>query len=102
MEEFVEWITNGQPPWAANRAFMSGQLIALGKHPGVRLVGVGETWSCLMTKCVLQVMGQEAKASCGTDQLSGGVEAGIEGGDTQYAPPLVTALTGVGLGVSPH
>ena len=22
VEEFVEWITNGQPPWAACRAFM--------------------------------------------------------------------------------
>ena len=29
---------------------------------------------------VLWVIGQEAKAACGTEQLVGGVEAGIEGG----------------------
>ena len=32
-----------------------------------------------MAKCLLQVMGQEDKAACGTEQLSGGIKAGIEG-----------------------
>ena len=31
-----------------------------------------------MEKCVLPVAGQEAKATCGTKQLAGGVEAGIQ------------------------
>ena len=31
-------------------------------------------------KSVLKVVGQEAKYACGTDQLYGGMEAGIEGG----------------------
>ena len=57
---------------------MSGQLIALDKQPGIRPVGVGETWRRLMAKCLMQVTGQETKAACGTSQLSGGVEAGIE------------------------
>ena len=30
-------------------------------------------------KCVLRVTGKEAKAVCGTEQLAGGVEAGMEG-----------------------
>ena len=59
---------------------MSGRLIALDKQPGVRLVRVGETWRQLMKKCLLWVMGQEPTASCGTEQLACGVEAGIEGG----------------------
>ena len=59
---------------------MSGQMIVLDKHPGVRLVRVGETWQRLMAKCLLWVMGQEAKAGCGSEQLYGGVEAGIKGG----------------------
>ena len=59
---------------------MSGPLIVLDKLIGVRMVGVGETWRRLMAKCVLKVMGQESKADCGTYHLSGGVEAGIEGG----------------------
>ena len=41
-----------------------------------------ETWRCLMAKFFLQVTGQEAKATCGTGQLDGGVEAGVEGGGT--------------------
>ena len=67
------------PPWAAYRALMSGRLIALEKSPGIRPVGIGETWRRLLAKCLLRVSGQEAKTACGTDQLAGGVEAGIEG-----------------------
>ena len=33
-----------------------------------------------MGKCLIWLTGQEVKAACGTDQLSGIVEAGIEGG----------------------
>ena len=29
--EFVEWLGNGWPPWAAYQALMSGRLIALDK-----------------------------------------------------------------------
>ena len=31
-------------------------------------------------KCVLTVMGAEAKEACGTEQICGGLEVGIEGG----------------------
>ena len=58
---------------------MRGRLIALDKHPGTRPVGVGETWRRMMAKCLLRVAGPEAKAACGTTQLAGGVEVGIEG-----------------------
>ena len=33
----------------------------------------------MMAKCLLKVAGPEAKATCGTTQLAGGMEAGIEG-----------------------
>ena len=33
-----------------------------------------------MVKCVLVLTGAEAKEACGTEQLCGGLEAGIEGG----------------------
>ena len=58
---------------------MSGQIITLEKSPGIRPVGIGETWRRLLVKCLLQVTEQEAKAACGTEQLAGGVEAGIKG-----------------------
>ena len=77
--EVREWISNGRPPWATYRAMMSGQLIALDKNPGIRPVGIGETWQRLLAKCLLRGTGQEAKAACETEQLAGGVEAGIEG-----------------------
>ena len=76
--EFGEWLSNGRSPSAAYQAMMSGRFIALDKSPGIRPVGIGETWCRLLAKCLLQVMGQEAKAACGTEQLAGGVESGIE------------------------
>ena len=77
--DFVEWLGNGWPPWAAYWALMNGQLIALDKQPGIRPFGVGGTWRRMMAKCLLKVTGPEAKAAWGTTQLAGGLEAGIEG-----------------------
>ena len=59
---------------------MSVRLITLDKQPGFRPVRVGESWRRLMDKCLLRSKGGEAKAACGTKQLTGGVEAGMEGG----------------------
>ena len=78
--DFAEWLSNGRPPWAAYQAMMRGSLITLDKQPGVRPVGVGETWRRLMAKCLLQVTGKYAKAACKTEQLAGGVKSEIEGG----------------------
>ena len=64
--EVGKWLSNGRTPWAAYRALMSGRMIALGKSPGIRPVGIGETWRRLLAKCLLQVSGQEAKATCRT------------------------------------
>ena len=75
----MEWLENGRPPWAAYRALVSGRLITLDKQPGISPVGVGETWSRIMKKCLMRMVGPEAKAACGTTQLAGGVETGIEG-----------------------
>ena len=77
--DFVKWFGNGRPPWVAYWELMSGRLIALVKQPGIEPVGVGETWRRMMAKCLLRVSGPEAKAACGTTQLAGVLEAGIEG-----------------------
>ena len=61
--DFVEWLGNGRPPWAAYRALMSGWMIALDKQPGIRPVRVRETFRHMMAKCLLQVYGPEAKAA---------------------------------------
>ena len=58
---------------------MSGRLIALDKKPGVRPIGVGETWWRLFAKIVLKVIGPEATMSCQYDQMCAGLKAGIDG-----------------------
>jgi hypothetical protein len=77
--DFVSWLANDIPPWAAMRALRADRLIALEKNPGVRPVGIGETWSRLFSKTVLLLTLDEPKAACGADQLCSGLKAGIEG-----------------------
>ena len=60
VENFVDWLANRSPPWAAYHEFMLGHLIALYKQPGVWPVGVGETWWRLISKIVLKVTVSEA------------------------------------------
>ena len=64
---FVDWISNGSLPWTDYRAFMFGHLIALDKPPGVRLVGVGETWRRFFANILLKVTGPEATMVCKDD-----------------------------------
>ena len=77
----MEWLGNGKTPWDAYSTLMSRRIIALDKKPGIRPIGVGETWCRMMAKCLLRVTGQEAKSDCRTEQMAGEVEAGIEGGN---------------------
>ena len=79
VENFVDWLSDGILPWAAYRAFMSGHLIALDKNPGVRPVGVGETWRGIFSNIVLKVTGPEVTMACQDDQLCAGLEVGIDG-----------------------
>ena len=58
---------------------MSGWLIALDKKPGVRPVGMEKSWRRLFAKIVLKFTGPEATMACQDDQLSVGLNAGING-----------------------
>jgi hypothetical protein len=78
--DLVDGLANSFSPWAAYRALMAGRLVALDKCPGVRPIGVGETWWRLAAKATLLVSGCDAKERCGIDQLCAGLEAGIKGG----------------------
>ena len=53
-------------------------LIGMDKMPGIRPVGIGDIWRCLLTKCLLQVTGEEAEIMCNVDQLCCGIRADIE------------------------
>jgi hypothetical protein len=80
LADFTEWMGNDFLPWAAYVALMAGRLLALDKCPGIRPVGIGETWRQAIAKCIFKVAGKEAKETCGIDQLCAGLESGIEGG----------------------
>ena len=76
---FTRWLSTDSPPWAAYRALMSGRLIALDKMPGIRPIGIGETWRRLFAKSVIEDSGAEVVEACGCKQLCAGLKAGIEG-----------------------
>ncbi len=44
LANWVEWLSNDSPPWAAYRALMCQRLVALDKQPGVRPMAIGEIW----------------------------------------------------------
>jgi hypothetical protein len=79
-DRLIYWLVNDTPLWVAYQALMSGRLLGLNKFPGVRPVGVGEVQCHACAKTVLFAAREEAKESCGIDQLCANLEAGIEGG----------------------
>ena len=79
VETSVYWLANCIPPWAAYCEFMSVRLIALDKQPGVRPVGVGETWWSIFANIVLKITGPEATMACQDDQMCAGIRVVIDG-----------------------
>ena len=79
VEIVFDRLANGIPPWVAYCEFMCSRLIALDKHPGVRPVGVVETWRSLFANIVLMVTGPKAIMVCQDDQLCAGLKTGING-----------------------
>ena len=77
--EFVSWLANDNPPFAAYRALVACRLVALDKVPGTRPIGIGEIWRRLFTKCVISVCGKQATKAAGDYNLCVGLSAGIEG-----------------------
>ena len=76
--KLATWMASELTPWAAIRSLMIYRLIALGKMPGIRSVGIGDIWRRLLAKCLLQVTGEEAEITCGAHQLCGGMCACIK------------------------
>ena len=61
------------------REFMSSRLIAIDKQPGVRPVGVGETWHHIFSNIVLKVTVTEENMAFHDDQMCAGLKAIIDG-----------------------
>ena len=73
------WMANSSLPWAAYHALMACRMVALDKRPGVRPVGIGETFRRALENIVMREAGDQAKTACGNLQLCAGLKAGIEG-----------------------
>ena len=75
VENFVDWLSNQNPPWASYRSFVSGRLISIDKRTDVRTVGIGETWKHIFTKCVMRITGPEANNAYQDYHLYSGLKA---------------------------
>ncbi len=51
MATWVDWLSNGSPPYAAYPAVNTVRTVALDKTPGVRPLGIGEVWMQLWFDC---------------------------------------------------
>eukprot|EP00923_Selenidium_pygospionis_P002843 GHVN01004364.1.p1 GENE.GHVN01004364.1~~GHVN01004364.1.p1 ORF type:complete len:695 (+),score=78.46 GHVN01004364.1:2-2086(+) len=72
-------LCNSEVEWKELEALMSCRLVPLDKAPGVRPLGIGDPLRRLVGKALLELVGEEAKRVCGSDQLCAGMKAGTEG-----------------------
>ena len=78
MGHWVEWLSNGSPPYAAYRALNAYRMLAADKQPGVRPLACGEIFMRFFALCVRGQTKSWPKAACGATQLCAGLECGIE------------------------
>jgi hypothetical protein len=78
MATWVDWLSNGSPPYAAYRAVNTVRTVALDKSLGVRPLGIGESWMRLWSDCSHTKTKVMATNACGNTQLCAGLRSGIE------------------------
>jgi hypothetical protein len=69
MATWVDWLSNGLPPYAAYQAVNMVHAIALDKSPGVWPLGVGEVWMRLWSDCSYMKTKAAATSACRNTQL---------------------------------
>ncbi len=78
MANWVDWLSNGLPPYAAYRAVNMVRAVALDKSPGVWPLGVGEVCMRLWSDCSHMKTKAVATSACGNTQLCVGLQTGIK------------------------
>jgi hypothetical protein len=66
---WVNWLSEGSPPYAAYRAVNTVQPVTLEKCPGVRSLRVGQVWMRLWSDCSHMKTKVAATTACGNTQL---------------------------------
>ena len=61
MMEWVDWLNNDSPPWAAYQGVMLGRLVALDKLPRVRTMGINEFSLSLLANIIMRDRGYQDK-----------------------------------------
>ena len=78
MATWVDWLSNGLPPYAAYHAAKMVNTVALDKSLGVRSLGVGESWMRLWSDCSHTKTKVAATNTCENTQLCAGLCSGIK------------------------
>jgi hypothetical protein len=78
MAMWVDWLSNGLPPYAAYRAINTVRTVALNKTPGVQPLGIGKSWMRLWSDCSHTKTKVAATNVCGNTQLCAVLQSGIE------------------------
>ncbi len=78
MVTWVDWLSNGLPPYAVYRAVNMVRTVALNKTPGMRPLRVREAWMHLWSDCFHAKTKVEATSACGNVQLCTGLWSGMK------------------------
>ncbi len=78
MATWVNWLSNGLPPYTPYQAVNTVCAIALDKSPGVWSLGVGEVWMRLWSDCSHMKTKAAATSACRNTQLCAGLQSEIE------------------------
>ena len=73
MAMWVDWLSNGSPPYAVYHVVNTVCTVALNKCPGLRPLGVDEVWMRLWSNCSHTKTKMEAMNACGNTQLCAGL-----------------------------
>ena len=78
MATWVDWLSNGLPPYAAYCAVYTVRTVTLDKTPGVQPLGIGESWMRLWSDCSHTKTKVAATNACGNTQLCASLQSGIK------------------------
>jgi hypothetical protein len=78
MANWVDWLSNGLPPYTTYHAGNMVRTVALDKSPGVWPLGVGEFWMHLWSDCSHIKIKAAATIACGNMQLCAHLRSGIK------------------------